>query len=170
MTLKIIGAILILIGCGGFGAMVVRNHRAEVTSLEQLISALDYMECQMMYQLTQLPELCQNISCTTRGVVKKVFNLVSANLENHDSPDVESCMFLAMENVKDIPKITEKYLIELGKSMGKFDLDGQQKAIQTVKNGCQRAMQAITNNQDARLRSYQTLGLCAGVALAILFI
>lgn len=170
MTLKIIGALLIFLGCGGFGAMIVKNHRAEVTSLEQLISALDYMESQMMYQLTQLPELCQNISVTTRGVVKKVFVLLSANLENRVSPDVERCMISAVENVKDIPKITEKFLMELGRSMGKFDLDGQQKAIQSVKNACERAMTSITANQDARMRSYQTLGLCAGAALAILFI
>ena len=41
MTIKIIGALLIVIGCGAIGMLCVIAHRREEESLRQLISALD---------------------------------------------------------------------------------------------------------------------------------
>jgi hypothetical protein len=37
-----------------------------------------------------------------------------------------------------------------------------------VEKRCEHSLESIRNNRDARLRSYQTLGVCTGAALAIL--
>jgi hypothetical protein len=61
-------------------------------------------------------------------------------------------------------------LRELGQSLGRFDLNGQLLGIAAVRNTCRSKLQQFEKNKEVRLRSYQTLGLCAGAALAILFI
>ena len=65
---------------------------------------------------------------------------------------------------------TKQFLRDLGRSLGRFDLDGQLREIEFLKENVSSAFSKLTTEQDARLRSYQTLGLCAGAALAILLL
>ena len=58
----------------------------------------------------------------------------------------------------------------LGQTLGRFDLPGQLKGIKAVQESCRRELARLERNRDARLRSYQTLGLCAGAALVILLV
>ena len=58
----------------------------------------------------------------------------------------------------------------LGASLGRFDLQGQLQGIESVRAQCRKDLAELEDNRDQRLRSYQTLGLCAGCALAILFL
>lgn len=170
MIIKIIGAILVVIGCGGFGLLIVRGHKRQVRSMEQFISALDYMLCQLQYQRTPLPELCQHIINLSKGSVRTTFQALYEELESQICPDVEKCMHIALNKVKDMPPLTKDGFISLGSSLGKFDLDGQQRVIEALRHSCCVKLEEYTKNQDERLRSYQTLGLCAGAALAIIFV
>jgi hypothetical protein len=54
--------------------------------------------------------------------------------------------------------------------LGIFDLPGQLKGLEEAQQVCQRALEQLEKGQAARLRSYQTLALCAGAALTILFL
>ena len=47
---------------------------------------------------------------------------------------------------------------------------GQLKGIAATRSACRREVDALLENRDLRLRSYKTLGLCAGAALAVLLI
>lgn len=65
---------------------------------------------------------------------------------------------------------TKRLLLVLGRTLGRFDLEGQLKGIDGISREAAAELDRLTKNQDARLRSYQTLGLCAGAALAILLL
>jgi len=54
--------------------------------------------------------------------------------------------------------------------LGRFDLPGQLEGIQAVRKRCEESLESIRKNRNERLRSYQTLGVCAGAALAIILI
>ena len=54
--------------------------------------------------------------------------------------------------------------------MGRYDLEGQLQGIQTVKMECHGYLDELERHRAERLRSYQTLGLCAGAALVIIFV
>lgn len=170
MTLKLLGAILVIAGCGGFGFLIAAAHRKEVKTMRQLISALDYMECELQYRLTPLPELCRKAAAVSSGSVKNAFCELAEELDGQISPDVAKCMDSTLLKVKDIPKLAREGLTRLGDSLGHFDVEGQLKGLEAVRNECRYNLEAYSKNQDVRLRSYQTLGLCAGAAMAILFI
>ena len=170
MTFKILGVILVMIGCGGVGFRIAAIHRYEEKSLRQLIGILDFMECELQYRLTPLPELCRQAASTCTDSPFAVFTELALEMESQINPDVDRCMAAALEKTKNIPPITRNKLIQLGKSIGRFDLNGQLKGLEAVRQECRRNLESLCTNQDNRLRSYQTLGLCAGAALVILFI
>lgn len=170
MSLKLIGAVMIILGCGGFGFLIAAAHRREVKSLRQLISVLDYMECELQYRLTPLPELCRQAATESIGFLKQVFLSLANELEDQISPDVERCMLAALSGIKDIPRLTLHSLELLGRSLGRFDIQGQLMGLESVRSECRQHLDMLLKNQGVRLRSYKTLGLCAGAAIAILFI
>ena len=170
MILKIIGAAFVIAGCGGIGFRIAANHCAEEKNIRHLINILDYMECELQYRLTPFPELCKQAEKMFDGPVAKVFGVLSDEIQAQVSPDIEVCMSSAANKVLKLTPLVFEELLLFGKSAGRFDLDGQIKGLEAVRQDCRRQLEGLSFNRDVRLRSYQTLGLCAGAALAILFV
>ena len=170
MGIKLIGAVLIVAGCGGYGWMLARNHRREVQALHQLISALEYMSAELQYKLTPLPILCRDMEILTEGYVGKVLGRLGSILEAQVYPNVPDAMKAATVETKGLPFRASNQLLSLGKTLGRFDLPGQLRGLECCILDCRHELEELEHNQVQRLRSYQTLGFCAGAALAILLI
>lgn len=168
MSIKIIGAVLVVGGCGGLGFKLAANHMREEKMLRNLLSILGYIECELEYRLTPLPILCRQ--CEERGIsgISQVFHSLATELEAQLSPDVEHCMESVLLKHRDLPKLTRESFVLLGRSLGKFDIEGQLKELEAVQQECRRNIEALSQNRDERLRTYRTLGLCVGAAIAIL--
>ena len=170
MIYKWIGAILILCGCGGCGFSMAAMEVREEKGLRRMISALDYMTCELQYRLTPLPELCRLTGSDIGGSVGAAFIKLGEELEAQVSPDVHSCMAAVLAENSWLPKSVLQAFSELGQTLGRFDLTGQLMGLEAVRAGCRNRLGELTGNKTQRLRSYQTLGLCAGAALAILLL
>lgn len=168
--MKWIGAFLIILGCGGFGFSMAASHRSAENGLRQLTAALDYMECELRYRMTSLPALCKCAAKERTGVVRAVLLQLADELDAQVTPEVSSCMRAALNRVGEMPKQIHSVFLELGQTLGRFDLNGQLKGLNSARQRCRRELDVLSANRDVRLRSYQTLGLCAGAALVILFI
>ncbi len=170
MNIRIIGAIFIILSCGSCGFMIAANYYKEERLLRQLQNTLDYMQCELQYRLTPLPELCKSAAVNSSGIIRNVFLSLSRALEDQLLPNVEECMKNTLSSIKDIPPKCGETLKMLGKSLGRFDIDGQVRGLESVQQECRRHIVALQENKAIRHRSYQTLGVCAGAALVILFI
>lgn len=167
---KWIGAILVILGCGGFGFSLAAAQRYEERTLRNLIRGLDFMACELQYRMTPLPEVCAMAAKENHGCVSRVLELLAREMEAQVSPDADRCMQAALSAVGDIPRHTRAAFSVLGQSLGRFDLDGQLKSLEGVRSDCRRKLKELTTDKELRQRSYQTLGLCTGAALAILLI
>lgn len=170
MNLQWTGALLIITGCGVFGFSMAAEYIREEYSLRQLIAALDYMFCELQYSASPLPQICEKIGMEFRGSVGKVFANLSKELEISPGPNVSGCMDSALEQAGPVMKLTDKYFRELGAVLGRFDLEGQLTALENIRVQCRNSLNELTKDKHARLRSYETLGLCAGAALAIILV
>lgn len=168
--MKWIGAAIVLIVCSGFGASCAARYKLEEKNLKALIAVLDYMECELQYRLTPLPELCRLVAGDGVGTIYDIFRHLAQELELQLSPDVSGCMRAAVSKSHNLPEISKKMLLELGQSMGRFDLPGQLQSLESARRSCRQELDRLAQNREVRLRSYQTLGICAGTALVILFI
>lgn len=170
MDYKWIGAILIVIGSGGFGFSMASEHRSQEKSLRKLISVLDFMACELQFRMTPLPDLCTAAAGEVNGNLGRLLETLALELENTQTDNVAGAMDMALSSVRELPSKTRDNLQLLGRSMGRFDLTGQLSALESVRAACRRDLEGFSANRDLRLRNYQTLGLCAGAALAILLI
>lgn len=170
MEYRWLGAAMIVIGCGSCGFSIAAGKRKEEQMLCQLIRILRFMEAELRYRLTPLPDLCRLASCEVKGTLRVVFLNLYRELSWQKMPDAASCMSAAIQRTGEVPGRIRRILIQFGQTLGRFDLEGQLQGIQSVRNRCEESLESIRKNRDERLRSYQTLGVCAGAALAIILI
>jgi len=170
MNIKWVGAILVVAGCGGCGFAMAAAKRREEQELRQLIRALEYMECELQYHQTPLPQLCRMASASSGGSIGSFLLKLGESLDQNIKPDALSCMELLLDEHTKLSPSIRRVLRTLGECMGCFDLPGQLRGFQSVRKESLRLTEELERNRDSRLRSYQTLGLCAGAALAIILL
>lgn len=170
MSYKWIGAILIIVSCSGCGFAIAAGKRREEKLLWQLMEILQFMERDLQYRLTPLPELCRMTAAKTRGILSIVFLNLYRELNCQKLPDAGSCMYAAIQRSGEIPARARRLLVQLGHTLGRFDLSGQLQGIQSVRKRCEDTLENFRKNKKEQIRSYQTLGICAGTALAIILI
>ena len=61
-------------------------------------------------------------------------------------------------------------LYGLSLNLGRFDLESQLAAIERTKASVTAALLALQGQKRARCRSYETIGICAGLALAVMLL
>lgn len=170
MYIRMIGAALIVLSCAAVGYFLVQNHKKEEKAIAQLISVLDYMECELQYRLTALPELCRMAAAENKGIVCDLMLTLANELDSQISPDVSTCMTAALAKHPKFPERAKRLMRKLGGSLGRFDMDGQIRGLENTRQLCRKEMELLSDHRDQRLKNYQTLAICAGVALAILLI
>ena len=170
MGYKCIGAILIVASCSGCGFAIAAGKRREERLLGQLMGVLQFMEAELQYRLTALPDLCRMAAGECRGILQTVFLNLYRELSWQKLPDAGSCMYAALQRTGELPSRVRRPLVQLGHTLGRFDLPGQIQGIRDVRKRCEESLENLRKNRDERLRSYQTLGICTGAALAIILI
>lgn len=169
MEVKYLGALMVIISCGGFGFAMAAAHRAEERQLSQLCDVLVYLSSELQYRMTPLPELCVGAGNLGKGPVFRTFTDLGHILRERANPDVSACLQLALKKNDPVPSVHD-LMVSLGSTLGMFDLSGQLEAIHLLRNRCSQVLDKLTLNREDRLRSYQTLGICAGAALVILLV
>lgn len=170
MSIKVIGMLCIVAGCGGCGFLMASQHRQRIRSMKNMIAALAYMECELQYRGTPLPQLCRMTGQRSQGRVQQIFILLADEMDAQISPDVPLCMASVLDRLGNVDKPLRGVAEELGMNLGRFDIPGQLRGLENARKECSEKLEMLTQNNDSRLRSYQTLGLCAGAALAILLV
>lgn len=170
MNYRIIGAIMVIAASSAMGFSVAAAQKREEAALKQLIRALEFMACELEYRMPPLPGLCAMTAMQVTGSVRLLFQQLQAQLDRQIDGDPSYCMTAALKQIPNLPEMAVRNLQLLGKSLGRFDLQGQLSGIMSVSELCKRDLQGLQSNQDVRFRTYRTLGICAGIALVILFI
>jgi stage III sporulation protein AB len=170
MQLKLIGSICIIAGCGGFGLLLALQQTRRIGLLRNLISIINSMECELSYRGSPLPHLCRISAQQNQGKIREVFLSLADEMESQVAPDPERCMAAALVKTGNWDTVLKDVLIELGANLGRFDMEGQLRGLEKTRETCSQLLNGLMENKNSRLRSYQTLGFCAGAAIAILLI
>lgn len=167
--IRILGSALLMAGCGGFGFSLAAAHRREIRMLRRLIQALQEMEWELKYRMTELPDLCCIAGDAASGPLREVFRELAGKLRRREVTDISGCLN-GIISQQELPRRVRRNLKQLGTSLGRYDLEGQLQGLEAVRQQCRQDLKELEENGKERLHSYQTLALCAGAALAILFI
>ena len=167
---KVFGAILIIAGSGGFGLLFAYTHKCELRTLDSLLRILEWMINDLRFRLTPLPTLCRMASNLGDSTLRPFFLKMEKKLNTHDSPDAYSCACGILDSTGNISTETKELLRQLGRSLGQFDTEGQIKCLESVREIANDRKKRMSSDMPQHLRSYQTLALCAGAALAIILV
>ena len=167
--IRMIGACCLVTGSGGFGFAMAAANRREEQQLRLLLRSLEYMSCELSYRQTPLPVLCRGAALGESGLVPSFFLELARELEKGEAPDVQVCVYEVLRRLEPSKEL-RRLLQELGATLGRFDLPGQLRGLEGSIRFTEEALRRLQDGADGRRRSYQTLGLCAGAALAILFL
>jgi stage III sporulation protein AB len=167
---KVLGAAFVIAACGSYGFSIASGYKKRIGELRQMIAALNIMECELQYRHTHLSELCRTASKEVDKPLRTVLNRLSTELDRQVIPDVSTCMQIVLKQTPDLTKEAASLLEKLGHFLGKYDLPGQIQELEGLRTVCSERLCILEENSTQKARSYKTLGLCAGIALAILMI
>lgn len=167
--LRLMGAGCIVAGSGAFGFSMAAASRREERELKELLGILEFLSCELSYRLTPLPGLCRGAAEDRSGVAAVFFLELAKELERQIEPDVSGCVHAVLGRLI-MPASIRQLLEELGRTLGRFDLPGQLRGLELSIRETETALRTIREGAPERRRSWQTLGLCVGAALAILFV
>lgn len=170
MYFKWIGSVLIVAGCGGFGISLSGHFRKERQLLQSMLSLLTFLECQLQYQLTPLPELCRQAGRATGGILEEIFLNFSRELDWQKSPDTDGCMTEAIRKSRNVPGRVKNLLRQMGMTLGSFDLPGQLQEFAQLRMVCEQELSQLSSTLEPRIKTCRTLSVCAGAAAAILLV
>ena len=168
--MKWLGAAVVFLICSYFGVSYANAYRKEQRNLRNLVSILDFMECELQYRSTPLPQLCRQAGLQCQGKIQQVFILLADELDAQVFPNVQRCMASVMDRIGHLERPIYDSFRQFGNNLGKFDLIGQVQGLNSTRQSCTERLEQLMQNRESRIRSYQTLGLCAGAAIAILFV
>ena len=170
MNYKLIGSICVILACGGTGIMMAAQYISQIRFFADLIIALNYMESEIQYRCTPLPILCRETAAQVNGRLGFVFNHFADELESQIAPSPALCMNSVLEKLGITDNQIRTTLLGLSSNLGKFDMDGQVRALESARVICSENLKQLQKGKEQRIRSYQTLGLCTGAAIAILLV
>lgn len=170
MELKWFGAALVIAGCGSCGFMLAGTCRREEKLLQLLLEALEYMMMELSCRVTPLPALCRAVSEKTKLNIREYFGHLATLLGSQVAPDAQQCARIALSRCGRLPPRTAQALGHLSEGLGAFDYEAQLRQLRTAEEFCRCELEALRRDMDSKLRSYRTLGLCAGAALVVFLI
>lgn len=170
--IKVIGSILIIGGTATIGLKKILSMDNRVKALSSMISALEIMQSEILFRLTPIPELLQYLSETASGPSRIFFENCCREINRLGE---ESLLRIWKKALKNTPELElhseeERALLDLGAVLGKYDLDGQGRAIAYAVSRLEKILQDAKTEKQMQSKVYGIMGIAAGLAVVIIFI
>lgn len=169
--MRLLGAALIVAGCGALGLAGVLRLDGRVRDLGELAAGLDALQRELGWRLSPLPQALDSAARTVRGPAAEFFAWCG---QRAGEPDGQSFQQAWQEGLS-APSLRleagdRAFLARLGPVLGRYDGDSQRLALEDAAAGL-RSLQGEAADDRKRLgRVYGVLGMTAGLFLAILLV
>ena len=150
------------------GYFISKKYSNRVTELKQLQIALDILENKIKFTYEPLKDIFQQMDNMMDGNIANVFKEISKNLQKDN---VEISFFKALEKIKtNLLEEDVAILINLSKSLGKTDKEGQVSQIELADTFIKSQIKKAEKEEEKNSKLYKTLGVTVGLAFVIILI
>lgn len=169
--LRIVGAMCIVAGAGGFGCLMAAGLSARVAAIERLSAALQHLESDITYASLPLAEALERAARAAGGEAGSFLRAVAHALAQNDGRPLariwREAVTACAEDLMLAPVETEA-MARLGAVLGGSDRQDQQKHLALARASLAR-FQAEAEAREARAkRVWQYLGFSLGAMAAII--
>ncbi len=170
--MKIIGILFVVISAASVGWRLSLSIRGRCLVLGQLIHGFRHMKSELSFHSTPLPQAFQKVAAVTTGQAREFFLWIGSEMEQKCWLTPLTAMEQASSQMTELPPAdpVRQVLKDLGTGLGQFDLESQLQELELALNRLTEIRIHADKERTIRCRTYQTLGVCAGLALAILLI
>lgn len=154
------------------GLRLAATAKKQQTQTLALIDATLRLRHELQYNLTPLPEVFELLSRAANREIGAFFGNIAARVQR-----VEGCAVgfacrrsLAKTPGLCLPEGTRQTLMSLFDTLGKYDLEGNLQAIDLALSRLREQARGLHDSVRARCRTYLTLGVCTGLAVAVILL
>ena len=167
--LRLAGAALLTAGAWALGFGAAAQLRRRAAALRAMEGALELAERELSFRLTPIPELLEGLSQRSRPPASAFFARCLAGLDRLGEQTLGQIWDEALSSCPtDLRQEDRDILSELGQVLGRYDGEGQRKAVAQTERRLAHQLEAAEEERDRLGRVYQALGLTVGGFFAIL--
>ncbi len=168
MNFRLIGAGILFLSSVYVGFSAASSVRKTAKDLQQLKLALEMIRCEVSYAHTPIGTVCNIISRSAAGDVGRFFRLAYENYAKTDTLPEQWVPSLISSCFQKLPISVQEAMAELLASFGKFGTQEQLRLIDLTAEKVDTALAEVNENRAQRCKCYRTLGVCTGLAVAVL--
>jgi len=166
--MRMIGVLFIVLSAGSVGFRIAGSLSYKCKQARQLLNLLQILKNEISLCSTPLPQAFALLSVAAEGELKTIFSEVARAMDKQRWLKPETAMQTALEKTPLEP--FGSVLMELCAKLGKYDTEAQEQGIGAASMQTQALLQTLEREKSLKSKTYETLGICAGLALAILLI
>ena len=169
--IRLLGAALLTVGCGGLGLSAVNRLDGRVRDLRELSAGLEILRRELGWRLAPLPEALDAAAVGTHGNAARFFAFCAQGSKQLAGISFRTLWSKGLEQCPLRLNREDRVLLEqLGPILGRYDGDSQRQAVENVLDGLSRRQAQAEDDRRRLGRVYGVLGLTAGLFLTLMLI
>lgn len=168
MPLKLVGCLLLLLCTSGCGFLASWRLHRRVAQLEWYQRLLQALRCQLDYSLGEVDQLLLQLSqreeLSSQGLLPAYLRQPAA------VPFPQRWRGAVEQQQWELTNQETQLVLSLGETLGAYDLQSQQQALDALEARVQRQLQLAGEERDSRSRLYNTLGILLGLMLCLVLL
>lgn len=150
------------------GIMFANKYKDRVKDLKEMKSALNILKTKIEYTYEPLPQIFSQIADEYTSGVGEIFRISSKKMNELSAGEAWK---YGIKNAKTNMKEEDiKILENLQKLLGKTNAEGQLSEIELIDNFISEQIEIAEEEQKKNEKLYKSLGIIAGLAIAIILI
>ena len=164
--LNVVLLLLLIVACAGLGFLAASRLKQREQAIHGLIDGFKTLAMHMEYADLPLREAFVKTAQTANGCIREMFNEVARNMHNNG-------LLPAFDNAADglmVNEADQAVLKNFARNLGNTDRASQRKNFELLQNSLAAQHTDAINEYAKKGRIYRSLGILAGLALAIILI
>lgn len=166
--LRVMGAVLVMAGTVGLGWRGVQRLGERVEALRGLQGAVAYLEEELAFRFTPLPQLLEQLSQNRKGAVGAFFGKMGKKMEQCDVPLRQSWRQAVEETLPMLKDEERQTVAELGEVLGQYDAQTQAQALKLAGERLAGSYMAAQEERGRLGKVYLALGVAGGLVTVLM--
>jgi len=168
IIIKLFILVLVFGSSLSIGFLIAKKYSGRVKELKNMKNALNMFETKIKFTYESVPEIFEEISKQIEGEVGIIFAQASQKMKDLSAGEAWN---QSIDNTDTSMNTEDKTILKnLGKLLGKTDIEGQISEIKLVSDFLDTQIELAEQEKNKNEKMYKTLGGIIGLALVIILI
>ena len=168
--IRLLGAVLLAAGCALLGFRAAAELGGRTRGLGALLSGLEMMERELMFNAMPLPQLMEQLAGRTQEPARSLFRRCGQELEGPDREPLSEIWARAVDACPQLGEQGTQILLPVGQVLGRYEAAQQQQGLRRAQEELKDLLARAEEERGRMGRVYRALGLSGGAFLVILLL